>query len=75
MCYTIGKCCLIISFIKDIVDDLSDWNDAVSEQNHQELKARYGNTVHMYSNVKELSKNVAIAPKICLKKVILFSQV
>lgn len=53
LCHTISECWLIIEFIKDI---LSDWSDAVSEQSDHELKAYFGKTIQLHSNVKELSE-------------------
>lgn len=63
MCHTIGKCHLINSFLKDIIEDLSDWNDGINDnQNDLELKVRLGNIIQLYANVKELSKMKMSSP-------------
>lgn len=57
MGHTICKCHLINAFIKDITSDFSDWNESISDhQSDPELKLRFGNTVQLYANVKELSE-------------------
>lgn len=56
MCHTIGVCWLIISFIKDLTNDFSNWNGVDNHLNAQEFKARLRNTVQLHSNVKQLSK-------------------
>lgn len=61
MCLAIGICWLVIFFIADIENDLSNLNDRENvRQNVQELKVRFCNIIQLFSEVKQLRNSASI---------------
>lgn len=62
ICLAIGSCWTIITFMTDIMHDLSRMNRAckVVPQVAWELKKRFYDVIQLYSEVKQLSENFAL---------------
>lgn len=59
ICILIGSCWLIIAFVKDITNDLSNFKIIEMRliKNRAELKVRFFNMIRFYSDAKELGEN------------------
>lgn len=56
--FIMGSCWLLITFVKDITNDLSFLKaDEINSRNDMELKEIFCKTVKFYSTVKGLSNN------------------
>lgn len=62
ICLTIGCCWFIIAFMKDIMIEMTKLNRAfkLARHNTWELKVRFCNIIELYSEVKQLSKNLKL---------------
>lgn len=58
LCLMVGTCWLIITFVKDIFDDLLKLNMRRASRRHgRELKTRFCYIIQLYAEVKQLSLN------------------
>ena len=60
ICLFVGACCIAVSIVEDISNDLSNFNESfedpeLSLPNPNEFKTHFCTIVEMYSNFKELS--------------------